>query len=102
MEITAFQSLMKDLYFAHDRERGIHRTALWFGEEMGELMHELKKNPPNIDKIAVAEELADIYAWGASIANLLEISLDDAIAKKYPGKCGKCLQNPCICNKNLP
>ncbi len=102
MDIATFQSLMKELYFVYDNERGIHRTALWLGEELGELMHELKKNPSKINKTAVAEELADIYAWSASIANLLDISLEDAITKKYPGKCGKCLHNPCICAKNLP
>lgn len=102
MNLDEFQQLMKNLYFHYDQQRGIHRTAIWLGEEMGELMHELKKNPASINKNAVSEEIADIFAWSTSIANLLDISIKDAIEKKYPGKCGRCYQNPCQCEKNLP
>ncbi|WP_457557446.1 MazG nucleotide pyrophosphohydrolase domain-containing protein [Candidatus Harpocratesius sp.] len=101
MDIEEFQKLMKDLYFHFDSQRGLHRTALWLGEEIGELMAELKKAPKFINKLAVAEELADILAWSASLANLLDISLDQAVFKKYPGYCLKCGKNPCQCHKNL-
>ena len=43
MEISTFQQLMQRLYLVHASHRGIHRTELWLGEEMGELMRELKK-----------------------------------------------------------
>ncbi|UYP48161.1 hypothetical protein NEF87_004446 [Candidatus Lokiarchaeum ossiferum] len=101
MEISKFQSLMKDLYYANDNRRGIYRTTLWLFEEMGELSHELKKNSMEMDKKAIAEEMADIYAWVASLANLLDIDLDAAVQQKYPNKCLKCNKNPCKCNKDL-
>jgi len=101
MEISEFQQKMRDLYIHNDKKRGIHRTCLWLGEEMGELMSELKCRIDKIDKHAVAEEMADIYAWVASLANLLEIDLQSAIISKY-NKCPKCSSDPCICEKNLP
>ena len=101
MEISKFQQLMKDLYFTNDNQRGIHRTSVWLVEEMGELAHELKKDLSAIDKIAVAEEMADVYAWVASLANLLEIDLNSAVTSKYPHFCVKCGQNPCKCTKDL-
>ena len=102
MNIREFQQLMADLYFHNDQKRGIHRTALWLMEEMGELSAELKHDQLNLNKDAIKEEMADIYAWVASLANLLEIDLNDAVSKKYPDKCLKCGENPCVCEKNLP
>jgi len=101
MEISEFQQKMQDLYIHNDKKRGIHRTCLWLGEEMGELMRELKFNIDKIDKQAAASEMADIYAWVASLANLLEIDLQSIILSKY-NTCPKCNSNPCICEKNLP
>lgn len=103
MRIKEFQDLMKDLYFSSDSKRGIHRTALWLVEEMGELMHQLKKpietlKEPEV-KENIGEEMADIIAWIGSLANLLEIDLESELNKKYPGKCPKCGKNPCVCNK---
>ena len=101
MDISEFQRLMKDLYYTNDAQRGVHRTGLWLMEEMGELSHELKKFLPAINLKAVAEEMADIYAWVASLANLLDIDLSEAVLSKYPYKCIKCNQNPCMCKKNV-
>lgn len=101
MEISKFQSLMKDLYYTNDDKRGIYRTTLWLFEEVGELSHELKKIPSELDKSAIGEEMADIYAWVASLANLLDINLDTAVQLKYPNKCVKCDKNPCKCSKDL-
>lgn len=101
MEISDFQQKMRDLYLYNDKKRGIHRTCLWLGEELGELMSELKFSIDKIDKHAAAEEMADIYAWVASLANLLEIDLQSVILSKY-NKCPKCNLDPCICEKNLP
>jgi NTP pyrophosphatase (non-canonical NTP hydrolase) len=101
MEISDFQHLMSQLYFENDQKRGIHRTSLWLVEEMGELVRELKKPSQNFDLNAISEEMADIYAWVASIANILGINLEHALQKKYPGNCIKCSSNPCQCRKNL-
>lgn len=102
MDLAEFQKLMRDLYFQNDQTRGIHRTALWLVEEMGELARELKKDPEQMNHAQIEEEMADIYAWIASLANLLDIDLEKALSSKYPARCPKCNQDPCRCNRNLP
>ena len=92
---------MRDLYYSNDHTRGVHRTALWLVEEVGELTRELKRDPSSIDKAHVGEEMADIYAWVASLANLLDIDLNQEINRKYPGVCRKCNHRPCECKKDL-
>jgi NTP pyrophosphatase (non-canonical NTP hydrolase) len=102
MQIKEFQQLMRELYFHNDSQRGIYRTALWLGEEMGELMSELKNEQKKLNLSKIAEEMADIYAWTASLANLLDINLEKAVRSKYNQGCPKCNQKPCVCQKNLP
>ncbi|MFX1456287.1 MAG: MazG nucleotide pyrophosphohydrolase domain-containing protein [Promethearchaeota archaeon] len=95
MKISEFQNLIKNLYIKRDQGRGIQRTFAWLIEEIGELAHILKKSEIESDK--ASEELADIIAWATSLANLLDIDLENALHKKYPNKCVKCGSNPCIC-----
>jgi len=99
MKISEFQTLMKELYLHQDRERGHFKTFLWLIEEVGELASLLKEETPS--KSRISEEMADIMAWTSSLANLLEIDLEQALQQKYPNKCLKCNSNPCRCgNKN--
>ena len=100
MEIAEFQHLMQELYFQNDSQRGISRTALWLVEEMGELMHELKKPENDINRDAIGEEMADLYA-GRIFSQFAWIHLNLAIETKYPGYCVKCGRNPCVCQKEL-
>ncbi len=95
MELSNFQKLIRDLYFQKDKKRGIQGTFIWLVEEVGELAHLLKNKELDLNNIS--QELADIIAWTASIANLLNIDLQKAFAEKYPLKCSKCGQNPCNC-----
>jgi NTP pyrophosphatase (non-canonical NTP hydrolase) len=97
MRITEFQNLIKDLYFQKDYNRGIKATFIWLIEEIGELAEII--NNPQVNRERASEELADIIAWTNSIANLLNIDLEDALLKKYPNICIKCKSNPCICEK---
>lgn len=99
MKISKFQKLIKDLYFKQDQKRGKSRTFIWLIEEIGELANVLKTQ--DIDEERASEELADIIAWTASLANLLDIDLESAILRKYPYKCIKCNSNPCICGENI-
>ena len=101
MEIHDFQQLMKEIYFHNDLKRGPYRTAMWISEEIGELMSELKKSEEIWDKNAIGEEMADVIAWIASLANLLEIDLAQAMKRKYPNKCIKCGNSPCVCEHDL-
>ena len=66
-------------------------------EEVGELANILKKPYP--DKNEASEELADIFAWTTSLANLLEIDLEKVLSAKYPNMCIKCKSNPCLCEE---
>ncbi|MFX0071929.1 MAG: MazG nucleotide pyrophosphohydrolase domain-containing protein [Candidatus Hermodarchaeota archaeon] len=97
MRVSSFQKLMKDLYFHQDSQRGLKATFIWLVEEVGELANILKEQ--KIDKQKASEELADICAWVSSLANVLNIDLEQALFNKYPNKCIKCDSNPCKCNK---
>lgn len=95
MEIREFQRLMKDLYSDNDRERGMEKTMLWFIEEVGELAEAMRKE----DKKDIAYEMADVFAWMVSMANMLDIDVEEACLSKYPMKCSRCGHKPCICEK---
>jgi len=64
---------------------------------MGEFARILRSKDISITD--ASEELSDIIAWTSSLANLLNIDLESAISKKYPGVCVKCKSNPCVCGK---
>jgi NTP pyrophosphatase (non-canonical NTP hydrolase) len=85
--------MMKRLYFKRDLERGIDGTYNWLVEEVRELGEELK----GTDKHATEKEFADVIAWLASLANIMEIDLESAAIKKYNYKCPKCQHSPCQC-----
>ncbi|MFX1570303.1 MAG: MazG nucleotide pyrophosphohydrolase domain-containing protein [Promethearchaeota archaeon] len=97
MKISEFQNLIKDLYFKTDQNRGIEKTFIWLVEEIGEFARILRSK--DISVTDASEELSDIIAWTNSLANLLDINLESAISKKYPGMCPKCKSNPCVCGK---
>ena len=78
MELSAFQDLMEDLYGAQDRERGRPATVAWLCEEVGELAQAVRKGT----EAQQLHELGDVLAWLASLANQLDLSLEDA-AQRY-------------------
>jgi NTP pyrophosphatase (non-canonical NTP hydrolase) len=95
MHISEFQRLMKELYGANDTERGLQKTQLWFYEECGELAEALRKE----DMKAVEEEMADVFAWMVSLANMLGVDVEKACLAKYNMKCPRCGNAPCTCSK---
>ncbi len=97
MRISEFQALIKKLYLNKDLNRGIKSTYIWLIEEIGELATLL--NSQELDKKKISEELADIIAWTISIANILNIEIEEALGYKYPNKCKKCNSSPCNCVK---
>lgn len=78
MQLDEFQQLMDDLYGEADRERGISATVAWLCEELGELAQAVRKGT-EADQL---HELGDVLAWLASLANQLDMSLEDA-AQRY-------------------
>ncbi|MEM7274674.1 MAG: MazG nucleotide pyrophosphohydrolase domain-containing protein [Actinomycetota bacterium] len=77
MELSAFQELMEATYGAQDRARGIPSTVAWLCEEMGELAQAVRKGTPEQQ----LHELGDVLAWLASLANQLDLTLEDAAAR---------------------
>ena len=78
MEISALQQIVKDRYFKTDSARGLYHTAMWFHEEVGELSSAIA----NGDKENAKEEFADVLMWLLTLANLMEVDVEEAI-KNY-------------------
>ena len=77
MELDEVQALMETLYGAADRERGLEATVAWLCEELGELAQAVRKGTPDQQ----LHELGDVLAWLASLANQLDLTLDDAMER---------------------
>lgn len=92
VEVGEFQQLMERTYGDRDRNRGLPASVAWLAEEIGELARAARKGSPEQQ----LEELADVLAWTASIANQLGLSLTDAV-QRYAGGCPKCGAIPCTC-----
>ena len=96
--LDKIQQLMADLYLNRDRSRGLERTVLWFVSEVGELAEIIAKNKlSESNNKLLADELADCLAWLCSIANMLNINLEQSLFIKYPNKCSRCGKKPCNC-----
>lgn len=93
MEIKEFQRLMYELYFENDSRRGVPQNFIWLVSEVGELARAIKSG----DRDKIEEEIADVFAWLASLANVLNVDIEEAAIKKYPMKCPRCKQKPCKC-----
>ena len=64
---------------------------MWFVEEVGELATALQNNAPGKspsadEKANLSEEFADVFAWLCTLANISDIKLSEALAKKYLGE----------------
>jgi NTP pyrophosphatase (non-canonical NTP hydrolase) len=91
--ISEFQKMMRQLYFERDSERGTEGTLDWLEDEVKELREALEEG----DIKAAEKEFADVLAWLASLANVVDIDLEKAAISKYPNKCPKCGYSPCNC-----
>lgn len=93
MEIHEFQEMMRRIYFHRDSERGAEGTYDWLVDEVKELGEALREE----DRQSVQNEFADVIAWLASLANVVNIDLEAAALRKYDAKCPKCGKVPCEC-----
>jgi len=94
MDISEFQGMMRQLYFKRDKARGVEGTFNWLVDEIAELGDEIKKGT---NREATEKEFADVIAWLASLANIMDIDLERAAINKYNHKCPKCHMSPCQC-----
>ena len=85
---------MEATYGTRDRARGIPATVAWLAEEVGELAKAVRKG----NREERLHELGDTLAWLASLANQLDLSLDEAAAR-YKSGCPRCALAPCACEE---
>ena len=83
LTIAGFQRHIAERYEKHDRARGTPGTWLHFSEEVGELARALARND---DRGNLEEEFADVIAWLCTLANINDVDLASAIARKYLGE----------------
>ena len=83
---------MDETYGQRDRARGVPASVAWLAEEVGEFAKAARKGT----RAEQLEELADVLAWVASIANQLGLSMDEAV-ERYASGCPKCGAVPCAC-----
>ncbi len=77
MELKEAQRIIEEFYGQKDRKRGINADLVWLGEEVGELFKAVREGE------GIEEEIADVFAWLLSVANVLNIDVEDAFRKKY-------------------
>ena len=77
VQLVELQQLMDELYGVADGERGVPATVAWLCEELGELAQAVRKGT----REQQLHELGDVLAWLASLANQLDLSLDEAVAR---------------------
>ncbi|MDR2115046.1 MAG: nucleotide pyrophosphohydrolase [Planctomycetaceae bacterium] len=88
-----FQGLIRKMYYEKDNERGATGTFLWLMEEVGELASAIR----NGTKSELRGEFADVLAWLATIANVMEIDLTESVLEKYGSGCPGCGKYVCEC-----
>lgn len=92
VDFDELQDVMARTYGRRDTARGVPATVAWLCEEVGELAKAARKGTRE-DQL---QELSDVVAWVASLANQLGLSIDAAMAR-YVSGCPKCGAVPCCC-----
>jgi NTP pyrophosphatase (non-canonical NTP hydrolase) len=93
-DLAELQRLMEATYGDRDRTRGKAATVAWLAEEVGELAKAARKGTRDEQ----VQELGDVLAWLASLANQLGISLDESVSR-YANGCPRCAATPCECDE---
>jgi len=94
MTLKEMQALIDRMYSDKDRRRGAEATFLWLAEEVGELAAGLREG----SREQLADEFADVLAWLATLANVVNVDLDQAVQDKYGSGCPGCGQLVCVCD----
>ncbi len=94
ISLREFQRLIRDMYLEKHLARGVDGTFMWLMEEVGELAAALREGTHEELEL----EFADVLAWLATIANIAEIDLTNAVRKKYGKGCPGCGQRVCTCD----
>ncbi|MDP8956180.1 MAG: pyrophosphohydrolase [Actinomycetota bacterium] len=92
MELAEFQETIRRTFLQRDAARGVDGTFRWLVEEVGELAKAIR----NEEHDQLVHETGDVLAWLASVANLVEVDLEEAAAR-YANGCPRCGGQPCAC-----
>ena len=92
MELAEFQRSIRRTFLQRDAARGVDGTFRWLVEEVGELAKAVRQQ----DRADRVHETGDVLAWLASVANLLDVNLEEAAAR-YANGCPRCGNQPCTC-----
>ena len=65
----------------------------WLAEEVGELAQAVRKGSHEEQ----VHEFGDVLAWLTSLANQLDVDLNEA-AQRYAKGCPRCASTPCSCS----
>lgn len=84
MEVAEAQRIIAKAYLARDRARGVFGTFAWLVEEVGELAEALLSG----DRSSIEQEIADVFAWLLSVANLVGVDVEEAFKRKYSDQLG--------------
>ena len=93
ISLSDLQELIRKMYYDKDAARGAEATFLWFTEEVGELAAAVR----NGSNEELHEEFADVLAWLATLANIKNVDLTQALAAKYGSGCPGCGKLICQC-----
>lgn len=93
VNLAEFQRLIREMYFEKDIARGIDGTFMWLMEEVGELASALRSGSHE-ERLG---EFADVLAWLATIANVANVDLSEAVTRKYGSGCPGCGRLVCTC-----
>lgn len=91
-DLRELQRMMERTYGERDRARGVPATIAWLAEEVGELAKAVRKGTHEEQ----LHEIGDTLAWLASLANQVDISLEESLAR-YRDGCPRCGAVPCHC-----
>lgn len=98
VSLSEMQRLIREMYHEKDVARGATGTFLWLVEEIGELAASVREQDGSPEKHAeLSAEFADVLAWLATIANVTNVDLADAVNRKYGSGCPGCNQFACVC-----
>lgn len=93
VHVHEFQKMMRHIYFQRDSDRGVEGTYRWLVDEVQELGEALRTR----NKKTLENEFADVIAWLASLANVVNIDLEKVALSKYHNECPRCTHSPCQC-----
>jgi NTP pyrophosphatase (non-canonical NTP hydrolase) len=69
LKIEEAQEMMRKVYLERDRARGVEGTLRRTFEELDELQEAIENKGSTH---ALADEIADVFAWLCSLANLMQ------------------------------